>query len=160
VGRGGHAHAADEARGEVGEDVAKYVFRDENVVTLGTLNEVERLGIDVGALRGNIRMLSGDLVEDFAKEGVALEDVRFVNAGNLRRPIRASLPPPSKAERKLRDTPRAVTSGHQRIGRHLVFKEDAALPRGEQTFALLAQDDQVDVAGLLTRERTASPRIE
>ena len=49
------------------------------------LHQVQRLGVDVGVLACDVGIAGGDLVEDLAEEGEALEDVRLVHAGDLAR---------------------------------------------------------------------------
>ncbi len=151
VARRSHSHAADEPGGQVGEDVAEHVLRHEHVELPRPLHQVERLGVDVGVLMGDAGIALGHLVEHLAKESVTLEDVRLVHAGDLAA---------GQAEGEVADALDAGTGHDQRVGRQAIAQDDAAGLRGEQPFGLLAQDHQVDGAGLDMRQRAARPGIE
>lgn len=83
VARGGHAHAADDSGGEVGEDVAKHVFGDDDVEGFGTLNEEEGGGVDVNVFGWDGGVAFGDLVEDFPEEDHGGKDVGLVDEGDF-----------------------------------------------------------------------------
>src|SRR5690606_33799600 len=78
LGAGGHAHAADESAPEVRQDVPEHVLHDEHVELPWPPYEIERHGIDVGAIRRDVRVQCGTLQEDLAEEGVGAKHVRLV----------------------------------------------------------------------------------
>ena len=74
-----HAHAADEASGEIGENIAEHVFRHHDVEGLGPLHQVERRRIHVNGLGADAGELAGDLLKDAAEVGHRREHVGFVD---------------------------------------------------------------------------------
>ena len=80
IRRRGDPQAADQAGGEVGEDVPQQVLRDENVEPLGPADELHRRGIDVKMIGRDVGEPGRDLVEDLAEEGERAEDVGLVHA--------------------------------------------------------------------------------
>src|SRR4029450_8092203 len=80
----GEAEPADQARREVGDDVAVEVRQYEHVVLLGPLDELHREVVDDAVLELDVRVLLRDLAGDLQPEAVReLHDVRLVHARDL-----------------------------------------------------------------------------
>src|SRR5690606_385155 len=87
VPAGGDADAAGDGRGEVGDDVAEEVVGDDDVEAGRVGDEVDRRGVDVDVVGGDVGVLLGHPAEDVgpqvAREGqhVVLVDQRQLLAG-------------------------------------------------------------------------------
>src|SRR5437879_4683526 len=96
----------------------------------------------------NRGMFGRDLVEDFAKEGIALEDVRLIDARDFSRdaPLSPcgrgaggegySLPTLRQLKREFADAFDTGSGHHERVGGNLIAQYDAAGLRCEQPFGL------------------------
>src|SRR4029077_9134119 len=115
----GEAEAADETRGEVGDDVSVEVRQDEHVVLLRTLDELHAEVVHDSVLELEVRVLLGDLARNAEEEAVReLHDVRLVDGGHLAASVAARV-----VEGELHDA--ATALDRQRLdrdpgtGRHL-----------------------------------------
>jgi len=70
IGGWSHAHAADQARCKVGEDVAQQVLRHQYIELRGTLDQVKGLGIDVGMIPSHVRIVGRRLIENLDRKSV------------------------------------------------------------------------------------------
>ncbi len=85
VAAAGEAEPADEARGEVADDVAVEVRGDHDVELGGRLGELVGDVVDDEVLGRDARILLGDLLEDPFEEAFGqLHDVGLGRAGDLR----------------------------------------------------------------------------
>jgi hypothetical protein len=84
VGGGSDSHPADKASREVGEDVAEHILGDDHIESFRTANELERSGVNVEVLGRDLGILTGDLIEDPAKERKRAKHIRLVHAGYTR----------------------------------------------------------------------------
>ncbi len=159
VGRRRHAHAADQPRGQVGQDVAEHVLGDHHVVVPGLADHVERGRVDVVVPRLDVGKARGALVEDLAEERHRAEHVRLVDAGHAPR-APARLAPPREAEGEVVDALGARAGDDHRVLRLAVLDQDPLAARGEQALGRLADDDQIDPrrARIGERQRDAGNR--
>ena len=139
VGGRRHPHAADESRGQVGQDIAEHIFSHEHVELLRLLHEIECLGVDVCVLLCDRGMPGRNLVEDLAEEGVAFEDVGLVHTGDFsKRGGRLAWALLGQLKRESADPFDAGPRHDQRVGGDLIVQNDAAGLRGKHAFGLLA----------------------
>src|SRR5262249_61784231 len=59
VGRGRHAHAADQARGQIRDDVAEHVLHHHHVEVPRPAHQHGRTGVDVEAVGGDVGRAGG-----------------------------------------------------------------------------------------------------
>ena len=145
VGRGGHADAAGDGTGEVGEDVAEQVVRDDHVVAAHIGDQVDAGGVDVLVGGGHVGRLGGELVDralpQVAGEG---QHVRLVDEGEV-------APGPGGGE--LEGEPGAALDAHagvdRPLGRHLVGRALAEEPAfaGVGALRVLPHDHEVHPRG-------------
>ena len=70
VAGGREAHPADQARGEVRENVAEHVLGDHHVIEPGLADQIERHRVDVAEARAEAGMLPRALREHGMEEGL------------------------------------------------------------------------------------------
>ena len=78
----GHAHAALQRGGDVGEDVAEEVRGDDDVEAVRVAHHARGEGVDEHALVADVRVLGRDLLRDLVPEHVAV--ARRVRLGRAR----------------------------------------------------------------------------
>ena len=143
VAGGGHAHAADDAGGEVGEDVSEHVFGDDDVEGFGTLDEEEGGGVDVDVFGGDGGEVLSDLVEDFAEEDHGGEDVCFVDEGDF---LVGAVSADGFFESVAADTLAAFSSKMKGVGGGGAVVGLGRAAGGEEAFGVFADDGEVDFA--------------
>ena len=145
LGAGRHAHAADQARPEVGQDVAEHVLHDQDVELPGFSHQVERRGVDVVMIGPGLREVPGALVEDLPEKGHRGEHVRLVDAGD---PALAAARAPAlrELEGEVEQALAGLAGDHHGVARDLVVLDRALAARGEQALGRFPEDHEVDVA--------------
>lgn len=84
IAAGSEAHAADDDRADIGEDVAEKIAGDDDVERFGTADELHRGAVDEERFRFDLRVVFGDLGEDFVPEDHAVTlGVAFGDGGDL-----------------------------------------------------------------------------
>ncbi|HVM68664.1 MAG TPA: isocitrate/isopropylmalate family dehydrogenase, partial [Gaiellaceae bacterium] len=159
VRAGREAEAADQASGEVGDDVAVEVRQHEHVVLLRPLHELHREVVDDPVLELDVGVLLRDVARDVKEEPVReLHDVRLVHGRDLAAAVAArviegeldDLPCARLGDRLDRDpgvaadVPVAARGEpvEQLVG---VLGALLELDAGVQVLGVLAHDDEVDV---------------
>ena len=88
VRAGRHTKAADEAGAQVGDDVAVQVGQDEDVVLLGSLDELHREVVHDAVVEADVRVVLGHPSRRLQEQPVReLHDVRLVHRRDLRSAI-------------------------------------------------------------------------
>ena len=157
IGRRRHAHAADQAGGQVGEDVAEHVLRHHDVEIPGPLDQHRRAGIDIEPVGLDLGMPFGGLIEHPAKERKRLEHIGLVDAGQAAIGAPARLAAFGKPERKLEQPLRGLAGDDQRLAR-LAVGDDALAHRGEQAFGGFPDHDEIDAALIGADDRARHAR--
>src|SRR5487761_235261 len=147
VARGGYPHPADELRGQVGQDVAEQVARDDDVELGRIPDELDGRRVDVQMARLDLRMPRGHRLPSLLPECAGVSHgVRLVDHHDL------ALSPPEGVV----DDP-----GHPFVGvevlldRDLVFGAalEATTHAHVQALGVLAHDQQVDLSPVLVPQR-------
>lgn len=140
--RGGcHSHPADEAGGQIAQDVAEHIFRDEDVEGLRALEEVEGSGVDIDAVGLDLGELRGEGVENGAEKDHGWEDIGFIDEGEMFAALGGD------AEGGAADAFGTGAGDAHEVADFAFFRGSGGKAVGEQTFGLLADDDKIDVAG-------------
>src|SRR5262245_55347474 len=142
VGRGRHAHATDQAGGEVRQNVAEHVFRHQHIEVPRPAQERRRAGVDVDVLAADAVVARGLLVKNLAEEREGAKDIGLVDAVHDAAAA-ARLAAGAEAEREVEQALRRLARDHQGLAR-LIVGDHALAHGGEQTFGRLADDDEVD----------------
>src|SRR5690606_8657585 len=151
VGRRREAEPAGERGGEIAEDVAEEVGRDDDVVACRVQHEVEGERVDVRGLVLDLRVLGRDLGEDAAPQVAGVwHGVRLVGERDL-----AAAGGAGVLERGAHDALDALARVDVLLDGDLVRRpalEVAAHPR-VHALGVLADDDDVHVLGRHVTER-------
>jgi hypothetical protein len=156
---GGDAEPADQARGQVGDDVAVQVREHQDVVQVGLLHELHAHVVDDPVLELDVRELLGDLPRDAQVEAVGvLHDVRLVHRRDLAAALAAGVLE-GEADDPLGAGDRERLDRDARVGLDpgsgelldpadqvtAVLRALLELDARVQVLGVLADDDQVDV---------------
>jgi len=78
-----HAKRSGDHRGLIGKNVSEKIPCDDHVEALWILNEQHRAAVDELMYEFNIREVRRNLIDDFNPELRNVEDIRFVNMGDM-----------------------------------------------------------------------------
>jgi len=158
VARGGDTEAALDHGRQVGEDVAEHVAGDDRVEPLGVLDAPHGRGVDVGMLARDVRVLPPHLLERAGPEVHRAHGVRLVHQRQLLRLVAPAREIEGVADHALG----TLACEQDLLGRDLVGGAllEVAVHAGVGVLGVLANDDEVDVLGLLVLERAQMLGIE
>ncbi len=157
VRRGGPPDPAGDRPTEVGEDVAEEVVGDDDVVPLGSLDEVDARGVDMVVAGRHLGVVRRDLVEGplpevtRERQDVGLVHEREVTAGPRLGEIERVPHTPLDAEAGVHRSLRRDLTGR-------VLAEEAALPR-VRALGVLADHDHVDAVVERARPGDERPQV-
>ena len=146
VAAGGQADAAGDGGGEVGEDVAEQVVGDDDVEACRIRHQEDRGGVDVLVVDRDVGELGRDRVERAGPEVRRRGRARW-SCGPASASCAAG---PGRGRRRRGRRARRRTRVEALLGRDLVRRADADRAAGADvgTLGALADDDEVDLAGL------------
>src|SRR5262245_49243226 len=140
VGRGRHAHAADQAGGQIRDDVAEHVLHHHYVEVPRPPHQHGRTCVDVEAIGGDVGIARGAFVEHAAEEGVSLEGVRLVDAGE-QATAPAYLAPARQAKGEIEQALRGLARDQEGLARFGIGHH-ALAHGGEQTLGGFEDSDK------------------
>ena len=159
VGGRGQSEAADNSGRKVGKDAAEGILGHQYIKVPRRLDQLHGGGVDVGIFGLDIRVRRRDLAKYLAEEGHRRQYVGLVYAGDLARTPSALGASFGDPEGKLGNSAAAVTRDHHRLPGDPILFHSTSSTRVQQTFGLLANQDEIDQGRALVGQNSRQVRV-
>src|SRR6185312_892527 len=150
VGARRQTESADEHRCEIRQDVAEQVAGDDDLKRLRRANQIHRHGVDVPRVALNAGILAADLLEHAPPQMMGLNRVGFVGHRHVRFAVVVG-PREGVADDALHALARVELLGDRDFVLRSLLERSA--DGHVQPFGILAEDDEVEIAGRFALER-------
>ena len=156
IPRGRHAHAADQAGAQVGENVAKHVLGHHHIIIPGRAHQVEGGGVDIDIVTADVAMGGQALVENLAEKSHRVQHIGLVDEGQAAG-VAGGLAAAGQIDREIEQA-RGAGAGNFHHVAGAVGIGVALLAGREQALGLFADQDQVDGRGARVGQRAPRTR--